>query len=123
MLIGENVFVVKNMMLLQIFILMLELFITLLASKNTRRGDYKMQNDVMFTIDQVAQMVGVHKSTLRYWGKIFDIETPRSEGRQRRYPVDQVELLKAIKAHYDAGYSTRGVRMQLGEEKYGTTVF
>lgn len=74
-----------------------------------------MNKEISYTIEQVAQMVGVHKSTLRYWGKIFSIETPRSEGRQRRYPVDQIELLKAIKKHYDAGYSTRGVRMQLEE--------
>lgn len=73
-----------------------------------------MEN-MQYTIDQVAQMVGVHKSTLRYWGKVFNIETPRSEGRQRRYPQNQVELLQAIKKHYDAGYSTRGVRMQLEE--------
>jgi len=72
-------------------------------------------NNIRYTIDQVAEMVRVHKSTLRYWGKIFAIETPRSEGRQRRYPADQVELLKTIKKHYDAGYSTRGVRMQLGD--------
>lgn len=78
-----------------------------------------MENNIRFTIDQVAEMVGVHKSTLRYWGKIFDIDTPRSEGRQRRYPADQVDLLKTIKQYYDDGYSTRGVRMQL-EEAGGT---
>lgn len=75
-----------------------------------------MTLQIKFTIDQVAEIVGVHKSTLRYWGKIFSLETPRSEGRQRRYPKDQVDLLKAIKGHYDAGYSTKGVRMQLEEE-------
>jgi excisionase family DNA binding protein len=79
----------------------------------------RMNQQIKYTIDQVAEIVGVHKSTLRYWGKVFGIETPRSEGRQRRYPVEQVELLKTIKQHYDAGYSTRGVRMQL-EEASGT---
>ncbi len=74
-----------------------------------------MNKDLWYTIEQVSEMVGVHKSTLRYWGKIFKIDTPRSAGGQRRYPVDQVELLKTIKAHYDSGYSVKGVRMQLEE--------
>ena len=77
-------------------------------------------DNIRFTIDQVSEMVGVHKSTLRYWSKIFNIETPRSKGRQRRYPLAQVNLLKTIKAHYDAGYSTRGVRMKL-KESNGTS--
>ena len=75
------------------------------------------ENEVPFTIDQVAQMVGVHKSVLRYWGKIFGIVTPRSAGNQRRYPQDQVDLLKRINELYAEGYATRGVRRQLVEDQ------
>ncbi len=71
------------------------------------------ENGIHYTIEQVAQMVGVHKSTLRYWGKVFEIQTPRSEGNQRRYPREQVELLKTIKALYEKGLATWAVRQHL----------
>jgi DNA-binding transcriptional MerR regulator len=77
---------------------------------------------VKFTIEQAAEMVGVHKSTLRYWGKIFALNTPRSAGNQRRYPLEQVELLKRIKALFDEGMTTRGVRMRLKEGAHADKV-
>jgi MerR family transcriptional regulator, heat shock protein HspR len=71
--------------------------------------------EIRYTIEQTAEIVGVHKSTLRYWGKIFDIKTPRSEGGQRRYPRDQVDLLKQIKVLFDRHLTTKGVRINLSK--------
>lgn len=75
----------------------------------------KSEIEIRYTIDQAAEIVGVHKSTLRYWGKVFGIETPRSEGGQRRYPREQVDLLKQIKTLFDQHMTTKGVRINLAE--------
>ena len=77
---------------------------------------------VNYTIDQASQIVGVLKSTLRYWGRIFEIKTPRTDGNQRRYPTELVELFKRIKGLYDEGLATRGVRMRLQEGEHAHQV-
>jgi DNA-binding transcriptional MerR regulator len=79
-------------------------------------------SEVNYTIDQVSQMVGVQKSTLRYWERVLHIETPRSHGNQRRYPMGHVELFKHIKGLYEEGLATRGVRMRLKEGEYAHKV-
>jgi hypothetical protein len=90
----------------------------LVISPGLRRKHMEANSDgIKYTIEQVAQMVGVHKSTLRYWGKVFNIVTPRSAGNQRQYPQDQIDLLKRIKELYDQGMSVKGVWMNLAEDQ------
>lgn len=75
-----------------------------------------MNSNIKFTIEQVAEMVGVTRATLRYWEKVYDILPDRSDGNQRRYSQSQVDTLLKIKALYDLGFAIRGIKARLKEE-------
>jgi DNA-binding transcriptional MerR regulator len=72
-------------------------------------------NFVPYTIDQVAQLVGVTKSALRYWEGVYGVRPERNEGNHRRYSQEQVELLLRIKSLMDEGYAVRGIKARLPE--------
>jgi len=65
------------------------------------------------TIDQVSQIVGVPKTTLRYWEAIFEVPVKRTESGRRIYPQQTVDVMKRIKDLSDLGFSAKGIRMRL----------
>ena len=69
--------------------------------------------EVQFTIEQVAQMVGVTKGTLRYWEMVFAITPGRNNGNHRRYFQAQIEAMKKIRDLYAQGYAVKGVKARL----------
>lgn len=73
------------------------------------------ENGIKYTIDQVAEFLGISKSTVRYWEKVFDIEPDRTDGNHRRYSWGQVQRFQKIKELYDQHFSTEGVRLKLQE--------
>jgi DNA-binding transcriptional MerR regulator len=77
-----------------------------------------VSHDLMLTIDQVAQLTGVRKSTLRYWEKSFiDYLHPvRTQSNRREYTMDDLDLVKTIKRLMDEEHLTaEGVRLRLGK--------
>ncbi len=74
--------------------------------------------DLMLTIDQISQLTGVRKSTLRYWEKSFDeyLRPARTQSNRREYTMEDLDIIKAIKRLLeDEHLTTQGVRLKLGE--------
>jgi DNA-binding transcriptional MerR regulator len=72
--------------------------------------------DLMLTIDQVSQLTGVRKSTLRYWEKSFEefLKPARTHSNRREYTMEDLDLVKTIKRLLDEGHLTaEGVRLVL----------
>jgi DNA-binding transcriptional MerR regulator len=73
---------------------------------------------LMLTIDQISQLTGVRKSTLRYWEKSFDefLKPARTQSNRREYTLEDLDVIKAIKRMIeDEHLTTHGVRLKLGE--------
>jgi len=74
-------------------------------------------NKVNLNIDQVSQLTGVKKTTLRYWEKEFsDYLKPERTGTQRRqYSLEEVEKVSILKQLIEEEkYKSAGVRLKLG---------
>ena len=74
--------------------------------------------DLMLTIDQISQLTGVRKSTLRYWEKSFDdfLKPARTHSNRREYSLEDLDRVKAIKRLLDQEHLTAyGVRVRLQE--------
>jgi DNA-binding transcriptional MerR regulator len=74
--------------------------------------------DLMLTIDQISQITGIRKSTLRYWEKSFAdfLKPSRTHSNRREYTVDDLNRVKAIKRLLEQEHLTAlGVRMRLQE--------
>jgi hypothetical protein len=73
---------------------------------------------LMLTIDQISQLTGVRKSTLRYWEKSFDdfLKPARTHSNRREYTLEDLDRVKAIKDLLEQEHlTTFGVRMRLHE--------
>jgi DNA-binding transcriptional MerR regulator len=72
--------------------------------------------DLMLTIEQVSQLTGVRKSTLRYWEKSFEefLKPARTPSNRREYTMDDLDLIKTIKRLLEEEHLTsEGVRLKL----------
>jgi DNA-binding transcriptional MerR regulator len=72
----------------------------------------------MLTIEQISQLTGVPKSTLRYWEKSFDafLKPNRTHSNRRKYSLDDLNLVKTIKRLLEQEHLTsQGVRLRLKE--------
>lgn len=75
-------------------------------------------HNLMLTIDQISQLTGVRKSTLRYWEKSFDdfLKPARTQSNRREYTMEDLDRVKAIKHLLEQEHLTAyGVRMRLHE--------
>jgi DNA-binding transcriptional MerR regulator len=66
-----------------------------------------------YNIDQVATILGVAKSKLRYWEKIFDVPVKRTSTNRRLYPRDVIAIFEKIMYLHADGYATRGIKSRL----------
>jgi DNA-binding transcriptional MerR regulator len=74
--------------------------------------------DLMLTIDQISQITGIRKSTLRYWEKSFDdfLKPARTHSNRREYTAEDLNRVKAIQRLLEQEHLTAlGVRMRLQE--------
>jgi hypothetical protein len=74
--------------------------------------------NLMLTIDQISQITGIRKSTLRYWEKSFDdfLKPARTLSNRRQYTVEDLDRVKAIKRLLEQEHPTAlGVRVRLRE--------
>jgi DNA-binding transcriptional MerR regulator len=72
--------------------------------------------DLMLTIEQVSQLTGVRKSTLRYWEKSFEefLKPARTHSNRREYTMEDLNLVRTIKRLLDEEHLTsEGVRLML----------
>ncbi|MGQ9920742.1 MAG: MerR family transcriptional regulator [Desulfobacca sp.] len=72
--------------------------------------------NILLSIDQVARLTGVKKSTLRYWEKTFPeyLQPSRTFSKRREYSLAEVELIETIKKLLEEEHLTNlGVRMRL----------
>ena len=71
--------------------------------------------ELMLTIDQISQLTGVRKSTLRYWEKSFNLclKPSRTHSNRRQYSLEDLERIKTIKVLIEQEHLTsRGVRLR-----------
>ncbi len=71
---------------------------------------------LMLTIDQISQLTGVRKSTLRYWEKSFEefLKPARTSSNRRKYTLEDLDRVKAIKDLLEKEHLTAcGVRLRL----------
>ncbi len=72
--------------------------------------------NILLSIDQVAKLTGVKKSTLRYWEKTFQeyLQPSRTGSKRREYSLEEVQLIETIKKLLKEEHLTNlGVRMRL----------
>ncbi len=77
-----------------------------------------ISRNLMLTIEQISQLTGVPKSTLRYWEKSFEtfLKPNRTTSNRRKYTLDDLNLVKTIKRLLEQEHLTaRGVRLRLEE--------
>lgn len=74
---------------------------------------------VYYRIGEVAQLVGVKPTVLRYWESEFPTLKPtKSKTQQRLYRLRDVEMVESIKQLlYDEGLTIDGARKRLREIK------
>ena len=80
--------------------------------------DTNFAYNLMLTIDQISQITGIRKSTLRYWEKSFDdfLKPARTHSNRREYTIEDLDRIKAIKRLLEQEHLTAyGVRMRLQE--------
>ena len=80
--------------------------------------DTSFSYNLMLTIDQISQITGIRKSTLRYWEKSFDdfLKPARTHSNRREYTTEDLDRIKAIKRLLEQEHLTAyGVRMRLQE--------
>jgi DNA-binding transcriptional MerR regulator len=73
---------------------------------------------LMLTIDQISQITGIRKSTLRYWEKSFNdfLKPARTRSNRREYTIEDLDRIKAIQRLLEQEHLTAiGVRMRLQE--------
>jgi len=78
---------------------------------------------LMLTIDQISQLTGVRKSTLRYWEKSFEdfLKPARTPSNRRKYSLEDLDRVKIIKQLLEHEHlTTYGVRLRLGELEAAT---
>lgn len=77
---------------------------------------------VYFTIGEVAGILGVSPSSIRYWENNFDELTPqKSSGGTRLFSQDDIETLKLINYLVkERGLTIKGAQMELKNNRKGT---
>ena len=68
------------------------------------------------SIDNVFNLTGIPKSTLRFWEKVFSnyLAPKRTKGRQRRYSREDLQRIMTIKQLLtQEGYTIAGARKRL----------
>jgi DNA-binding transcriptional MerR regulator len=71
---------------------------------------------ILLSIDQVATLTGVAKSTLRYWEKTFQeyLQPTRTCTKRREYSFNEIKTIKLIRKLLEGEHLTNlGVKKRL----------
>ncbi|NPA43369.1 MAG: MerR family transcriptional regulator [Chlorobi bacterium] len=72
-----------------------------------------------YRIHEVARMLGLEQSTLRYWEKEFPSLKPRRHGNERLYTRRDIELLEYLKYLLkEEKYTIEGARRRLRKRRH-----
>lgn len=75
-------------------------------------------NKYYYSIGEVSELLGVKAHVLRYWESEIPAIRPKKSGHQRRYTLQQIEVLKEIKYMlYTQRYTIEGARQKLKTNK------
>jgi len=80
---------------------------------DSRRRDTSPLDDAalpLYTVGQVAQLLGIQPAALRRLDDQDIVRPDRSDGGQRRYSRDEVERLREVMELTDEGVTLAGVR-------------
>ncbi len=80
-------------------------------------------NDTRLTIGEVAQLVGLRTSAIRYYESIGVLPEPERDSGQRRYTEQTVRQLQVIDIAKRAGFSLNEARMLLATESDGLPAY
>lgn len=73
-----------------------------------------MQQRKYYRINEVAEMLDVPATTLRWWEQAIDAFVPnRTKGGQRHYTAADVEVVRKIKSMSDEGLSLEAISTRL----------
>lgn len=76
----------------------------------------ELGKNILLSIDQVARLTGVKKSTLRYWEKTFQefLRPTRTYSKRREYSLSEITTIETIKKLLEEEHLTNtGVKMRL----------
>jgi len=76
----------------------------------------ELGRNILLSIDQVARLTGVKKSTLRYWEKTFQeyLRPTRTYSKRREYSIEEVNTIETIKKLLEEEHLTNmGVKVRL----------
>lgn len=65
--------------------------------------------DRLLPLAKAAELLGVHKDTLRDWSDAGEIEAVRTPGRWRKYRLSDIEKLQGIESHERENQEVRAV--------------
>jgi transposase-like protein len=83
-------------------------------------AQFNVLDKIGLSIDQVSQMTGVKKTTLRYWEKEFSeyLKPDRTDTKRRQYSLQEVEKVAVLRQLIEEEkYKSAGVRLKLGLNK------
>ncbi|HZH73602.1 MAG TPA: MerR family transcriptional regulator [Mariniphaga sp.] len=82
----------------------------------------KQIEKIFFTIGEVAQLLGVTPSSIRYWENNFDdLKPQKSSGGTRLFSKDDIETLKLINYLVkERGLTIKGARLKLKQNRSDT---
>jgi MerR family transcriptional regulator, redox-sensitive transcriptional activator SoxR len=80
-------------------------------------------NDATLTIGEVAQLVGLRTSAIRYYESVGVLPEPERESGQRRYTTKTVRQLQVIDVAKRAGFSLEEARALLATDREGSPAY
>lgn len=84
--------------------------------------DGKARKKIYFSIGEVSAMTDIPQHVLRYWEEVFPtLSPPKRRNGSRAYRQQDIEKVRLIKRLlYSEGYTIRGARKRLRDEKIET---
>lgn len=76
----------------------------------------KQQLKAVYVISVAAELAGMHPQTLRIYERRGLVSPARTEGGNRRYSDDDIELLRRISELTNAGLNLEGIRRVMNLE-------
>jgi MerR family redox-sensitive transcriptional activator SoxR len=80
-------------------------------------------NDAKLTIGEVAQLVGLRTSAIRYYESVGVLPPPERKSGQRRYTTETVRQLQVIDVAKRAGFSLEEARALLESQREGAPAY
>jgi len=74
------------------------------------KNDVPADDAAVYVISVVAEISGLHPQTLRQYDKLGLVSPSRTEGRNRRYSLRDIALLRAVQKLVGEGINHAGIR-------------